>query len=233
MIIAQRRGTVRASDRSWRGAMARLSPHPSALRTLVPGRAGRPPRSGRAAAAAPWSGRRPAGSWRRRPTAARRAGAGGRRCRRPATAPWLMPRLKPCGALAARITRMACWVSAAIVGRLRRRQVGVVGDVPVRADQQVPGRVRVEVEHRVRQLAPVHDQPVRVARRRDRAERAVVRSVRRPACSRPGCRPSGAGSTAAGTRPGRPDAGPQVLHSSIVGLAGAPLHLAGGWRWRR
>src|ERR671918_561016 len=31
----------------------------------------------------------------------------------PATAPWLMPRLKPCGALALRIARMACWVSSA------------------------------------------------------------------------------------------------------------------------
>ena len=32
----------------------------------------------------------------------------------PATAPWFMPRLKPCGALALRIARMACWVRSAI-----------------------------------------------------------------------------------------------------------------------
>ncbi|MPM33814.1 hypothetical protein SDC9_80395 [bioreactor metagenome] len=57
---------------------------------------------------------------------------------------------------------------------LGRGQVGVVGHVPVRADQQMAGVVRVEIEQHVRHRAAVHDQPVLVTGPRGRAERAGV-----------------------------------------------------------
>src|SRR5215468_3893932 len=47
---------------------------------------------------------------------------------------------------------------------LVRAQVRVVGDVPVRHGHQVPGVVRIQVQHRVDELAAGDDQPVVVRR---------------------------------------------------------------------
>ena len=63
-------------------------------------------------------------------------------------------------------------------GELRRfldREVRVVRDVPVRADQQVARVVRKEVQHHVARPSPVDDQGVLVAPLGRGAERAVVR----------------------------------------------------------
>jgi hypothetical protein len=57
-----------------------------------------------------------------------------------------------------------------IVGRL-----GVLRDVAVGADHQVPRRVGVEVQHRVRQLAASYDQAFLVRKLRDATERALLR----------------------------------------------------------
>ncbi len=63
-------------------------------------------------------------------------------------------------------------------GGLPRREVGVVGDVPVGHGHQVTAVVRVEVEHRVDLLAAPDDEPVLVGLGRDRAEGAAVAGAR-------------------------------------------------------
>ena len=83
----------------------------------------------------------------------------------PATAPWFMPMLKPCGLLALPDHPHRLAGEGGQLDRLRLVQLGVVGDVPVRADQQVPRVVRVEVQHRVHPLAAGHHQAVRLGRR--------------------------------------------------------------------
>jgi len=60
------------------------------------------------------------------------------------------------------------------LGRLGLGQVGVVGHVPERADQHVARVVRVQVEHRVHQLAPGDDQALFVAELRRAVERAAL-----------------------------------------------------------
>ena len=86
-----------------------------------------------------------------------------------------MPMLKPCAPDTERTTVIACLVSSGDLVRLLVGGLGVVGDVAVGADHQVPGRVRVEVEHGVRQLAAAYDQPLVVGQLRDPAERALPR----------------------------------------------------------
>ena len=64
------------------------------------------------------------------------------------------------------------------VSRFLGRRVGVVGDVSIRADHEVSGRVRIQVEHRVGQLAPAYDESGGVvAEPRDPAEGALPRRV--------------------------------------------------------
>jgi hypothetical protein len=53
-------------------------------------------------------------------------------------------------------------------------KLGEVGDMPVGTDQQVAGRVGIEVEHRKSQVAAVHDQSGSVLAGLHSAERAFL-----------------------------------------------------------
>ena len=92
----------------------------------------------------------------------------------PATEPRFMPMLKPCGAGGLAQRADGALGELGEFGGLGGGQVGVVGHVPVRDDEQVPGVVRVQVEHRVDQRAAGHDQAVLVAQRGRAAERAAL-----------------------------------------------------------
>ena len=74
--------------------------------------------------------------------------------------------------------------------------LGVVGEVAVGADHQVARRVGVEVEHREGELAAVHDEARRRRRGSGSGRTGTPPTSRRRACSRRGCRPSGAASRA-------------------------------------
>src|SRR5271165_5775119 len=91
----------------------------------------------------------------------------------PATEPRLMPMLKPCGPDAWRSARTARLVNSENSG-FGTGQLGVVGHVPVGADQDVAGVVRIQVEHRVHQRAAGDDQAVLVAQLRRLVERAAL-----------------------------------------------------------
>ena len=67
----------------------------------------------------------------------------------PAITPWFMPMLKPCGEDTRRATAIARWVNSASSTVSAGGQLRVVGDVPERHHHQVPGVVRIQVQHRV------------------------------------------------------------------------------------
>ena len=94
----------------------------------------------------------------------------------PATAPWFMPEVEAVRAAHAPDHPHRRPGERGHLDRLGLGQVGVVGDVPVRADQQVPGVVRIQVEHREDQLAARHHQALA-----PRAAPAPRRTGSRPA----------------------------------------------------
>ncbi len=88
------------------------------------------------------------------------------------------------------------------LGRLLVGEVDVEGDVAVGADEDVPRVVREEVHHDVAVLAAVDDEALLVGLASAPRRTGSRGPPRRSACHR-GCRPSGAASTAARSRPRR------------------------------
>ena len=118
----------------------------------------------------------------------------------PAIAPWFMPMLKPSTREVAVSTRIAVWVRAAISAV----SCGVASSYRATCryghDEQVAAVVREQVQDHVPELAAMHDERLLVAERRRGAEHARVGPIGGAVPAR--CRRCGAGSTAAGSRPG-------------------------------
>ena len=98
-----------------------------------------------------------------------------------------------------------------------------------------PGRVRVEVEHGVGQLAAAYDEARRRRRAAGSGRTGTPPTSRRRACSRPGCRPSGAASRAGRGSSGSPTPSwsPSRRHGAPSGLGSTPMTSDPASRHRR